>query len=662
VAWLFEHSFHDQLLQDRSPTDHLWLIQGYDDARPLTEWVGDRPMNLLEFLAEWRKREQTSIRWCTPLEYSQAVAAQADRLPVVEGVLDGADCGYNMANSGARGLWTWRQMNDRRLVHAEQWAAAAAGAGYASPAEELKELWYQHCTYQSHAEDFAFADDWEHLVDLARDVKFRAERIGQEAIRHIVRAAGGGTRLTRYIFNPHPWPTEAEVEIYHACATAGVNSLQAVDENAAPLPQQQLTEFRHPRFAGSVNDERRLVRVGLPAMGYRRISILESADPGPQRPAAPADGVLETADLRLVYRDHALREVHDLANGRVYFSREGAPWPGLYFHVLDNQDWIFAGPEIRRERFAPAAGKWLQTGPLRWHHRSTGTLGPYQAQLDTLVADRGRELRVGVQLEGHWRKPPVTGFVTLLGDIEAGGRLTVDVPFAVEPRDPDHDVYVHNVPKDKDLGILEMFERLRPGVFWGRSWADWAGDRCGVTLISADGNYYWFKEPGQFGHIVLRAMQLKEGTWEVFCPVSMTGAGLHQFSYAFRFHDGDWRQADPQRRSLELRHPAVVARADHPTEARLPPAHSFLQIDGPALFSAYYSEGDHACVRFYECTGHGGDVTLTFDWSPSAGQAVDFLSRPVAMPVELEGNKVTVAAKPWQIVTLKLKYGASSRH
>jgi hypothetical protein len=664
VVWLYEHLFHDQLLYDRSPTDHLWMIQGYDDARPLTDWVGDVPMDLLGFVAEWRRREKIPIRWCTPLEYCQAVAGQADRLSVVEGVLDGADCAYNMANSGSNGLWAWRQMNDRRLLRAEWWAAAAASAGFVSPQEELKKLWYQHCIYQAHAQDFAFEEDWQYLVDLARDVKFHAERIEQEAIHRIVHAAGGGDRATRYIFNPHPWPVEVEVEIYHPCAGAGVESLQVVDEDGNPLAQQQLAEFRHPRFGGSLNDERRLVRLKLPPMGYRRVQIVEKSDPAPPRPAPPSDGVVETEGLRLVYRNHALREVHDRATGHVYSSREGSPWPGLFFHVLDNQDWIFTGPEIRRDRFVPESSVWLQAGPLRWHHRSQGTLGPYRVQLDTSVAERGRELQVQVCLDGHWElgafasqkaKAPVTGFVTLLGDIEAGGRVTVDVPFAVEPRDPDHDIYVHNVPRDRDLGNVDMFERLRPGVFWGRSWADWSGDGHGVTLISVDGNYYWFKEPGQFGHILLRCIELKASTWEAFCPVFMTGTGTHYFHYAFRFHDGDWRLADPQRRSLELRHPPVVARADYFAQATLPSSwHSFLRLDGPALLSAYYTEGDNAYVRLYENMGSGGEATLTLDWSPSSAQAVNLLGQLLTVPVQASDRKVHVTLKPWQIVTLKL--------
>ena len=130
VAWLYEDHFRDQVICDRSPTDHLWLTQGYDDARPLTIARADIPFDVIGLVSKWREMERdTNIRWCTPLEYSQAVAAQRERLHVVEGVLDAADCGYNMGNSGSYGLWRWRQANDRRMVEAELWSAAAAWPG-----------------------------------------------------------------------------------------------------------------------------------------------------------------------------------------------------------------------------------------------------------------------------------------------------------------------------------------------------------------------------------------------------------------------------------------------------------------------------------------------------------------------------------------------------
>jgi hypothetical protein len=327
----------------------------------------------------------------------------------------------------------------------------------------------------------------------------------------------------------------------------------------------------------------------------------------------------------------------------------------LFFHVLEDQDWLFGGPESRRELFCAEWSEWLQTGPIRWHHRSHGKLGPYQGAVDTIVADRGRELRVSVELEGHWDKAPVTGFATLLADIEPGGELTVDTPFAVEPRDPDHDVYVNNVPEGRDLGNLDMFERLRPGVFWGRTWADWSGDGQGITFITVDGNYYWFKEPGQFGHVMLRCIEFRDGTWETYCPPTMTGAGVHNFNYALSFHDGNWRLADPQHRARELRHPPVVARAYYPTPAALPgDVHSFLDLKGPALLSAFYRDGEANYVRFYECEGRGGDITMTFDWEPQSAQVVDLVGKELDIPVKVEGKQVTMAVLPWQIVTVRL--------
>jgi hypothetical protein len=370
----------------------------------------------------------------------------------------------------------------------------------------------------------------------------------------------------------------------------------------------------------------------------------------------PEQGVIEAAGLRLSYQESALRSVQDQANGKVYRSQSGSPWPSLCFHALDHQDWLFTGPEIGRESFIPASSQWMRCGPLRWTHRSMGRLGLYQVTLDTSLGEKPRELRVDVRLEGHWDIPPLTGFISLLGEIDAGGNLTVDTPFAVERRDPEHDIYMGDVPQDRDLGLVEMFERLRPGVFWGRSWCDWSGDGCGITLTSVDGCTYWYKEPQAFGHLLLRCVELKPGTWEAFCPTSLTGSGIHTFSYIFRFHDGDWRTVDPQRRSLELRHPPVVVRADSPCQASLPTdSHSFLSLDGSALLSAYYHSEDGIYLRFYEHQGMGGEVSLQFDWSPQSVQAVDLLGQPADLPVALSGKEVRLNARPWQIVTLRLE-------
>jgi hypothetical protein len=654
VAGLYDHMFRDQVLLDRSPSKHLWMIQGSDDSRPLRTWQGDRPIDLFGFIEEWRRREQAPIRWCTPLEYSQAVAAALDHLPVVRGVLDGSDCSYNAANGGSNGLWHRRQMNDRVLLRAEWWIAAAAAVGHQPPTEQLRQLWHEHLVYQAHAEEFAFREDLDELLTMARNVTIQAERLEQSALKAIVAAAGGGERTTQYIFNPHPWPVEADVTIYHPVAVAGIESLEIRDEDGAPLPQQPLSELRHPRYAGSLNDEHRLVRLTLPPLGYRRVQIVEQPEAAAAPPAPPANGIVELGDMKLTYRNHALREITDRRSGKRYAARDGAPIPRLAFHGLDNQNWVFAGPETHRHTLEPHESRWIAAGPLRWHHRSSGTLGPYAAQVDTIVADNGREVHVSIRLEGNWQQPPETGFVTLSLDVDAGGAVMVDVPFAVEPRDPDHDVFAHNLPAGRDIGIDAMFERLRPGFFWARSWADWSGDGYGVTSFSVDGNHYWLKEPGLIGHVLVRAINLVPDSWEDRCARTLTGNGVQNFSYVFRFHDGEPAATQPQRRAAELRHPLRVVRADSPATPSLPAQHSFLQLDGPAVLSAYYPDGAQRIVRIAETSGAGGRVTITLDRAPETARLEDLVGNPIDQAADVRGATIVVELRPWQIATLRI--------
>lgn len=393
VETLYDALLADQLEEGRSDSKHLWIIQGCDDARPYRAWHGDLPVDMPGFVAEWRKREDVPLNWSTPVEFTEAVAEHRDALPVVSGVLDGADCSYNASNSGANGLWAWRLFNDRRLLQAERWAAIAALAGTPAPEADLKSLWRQHLIYQAHAEDFAFSKDFDYLVDLARDVKFRAARIEKDSLQAIARAAGGGDRRTRQVFNPHPWPVEVDLDLYHACAVAGVEALEVVDEAGTALPQQQVSQFRHPRYAGSVNDQDHLVRLELPALGYRTIRINELPDAAPTAPEPPVDGVVETDGLRLVFRDHALREITDRANGATYGSPDGAVVPAPTLHLLDNQNWLSMGPELGRQTFEAESSEWCESGPLRWKHRSQGRVGPYAATVESSVADRDAKFR-----------------------------------------------------------------------------------------------------------------------------------------------------------------------------------------------------------------------------------------------------------------------------
>ncbi len=660
VAKFFDHLLVDQTLHDRSASGQLWAIQGCDDCRPYRTWQSDRFFDLPKFVATWREKESAPITWCTPVEFSEAVAAQRDALPVVQGAIDGSDCSYNAAFSGTHGLWTWRVQNDRRLLRAERWAALAASLGAAEHADELTKLWAQHCVYQAHAEEAAFAEDFDALVDLAQEVRLASARIEAESLQAIALAAGGGDRLTRHVFNPHPWAVTADIDLYHALALPGSESLKFTDETGSSLSAQPLSDLRHPRYGGSLNDQHNLVRIELPPLGYRKIAIEESPEPANAIASTPGNE-FTNGSLSFVFRDHALREIVDTESGHRTVSSDGHPIPDLIFHDVENANWLSAGPEASRSRFEPTESAWIESGPLRWVHRSTGKVGPYDATLDLVIPDHGRAIDVRVRLEGHWRVAPRTGWVSMMLPVPTDTAMSVDVPFGIETRDPDNQPYFGNVPEPNDFGIADMFERLRPGWFWGRSWADFSSAGHGVTVTGENGSFFWQKEATEAGPVLIRTLQLTPGTWEARCSPTQTGSGVHELTYRLRFHNGELLATDPIRRAAELHHQPVAVRANHPTSGSSGNNRSFVQLDGAATLSSLSREGGKQIVRIAQSTGGASDIQLTFDRPVLSAEVIDFTGAVRDAAITVSGNTLETNLRPWEIATFRVSLAESTK-
>jgi len=103
-----------------APTPVLWQNRGADDARPLkTHFVSDIPIDLPGLIAEWNRRETSTMRFATPVEAFAALEARRDELPVVSGTLDPIDVAYNAAWGGSQGLWKLREGCAREIGIAE---------------------------------------------------------------------------------------------------------------------------------------------------------------------------------------------------------------------------------------------------------------------------------------------------------------------------------------------------------------------------------------------------------------------------------------------------------------------------------------------------------------------------------------------------------------
>ena len=88
---------------DCSSSKTWWVSQGMDDTRPLRGLPSDELLPLVEFLAAWNEREDSTMVFATPNEYCARL--QQEELPVWEGLIDPVDVAYNSGWHGQRGLW-----------------------------------------------------------------------------------------------------------------------------------------------------------------------------------------------------------------------------------------------------------------------------------------------------------------------------------------------------------------------------------------------------------------------------------------------------------------------------------------------------------------------------------------------------------------------------
>ena len=651
AASFYHQVLAPQLADGRTPTSHLMVYIGNDDGRPFRTGDGDVPFDLPGFLAEWRRRETVPVRFDCPCDVRDAVLIERDKLPTIKGILDAAECGYNMSWAGKEGLWQWRTSNDLALVEAERWASLAWWHGAEYPQDQLKALWRDHLTYQPHAQEAAFAEDFQELVETAQHVRHESHRIARRVRRYLMCMLGEADCSTNYVFNPHSWPIETFVEVYHACTTPTAQSLTVSDDAGNLLPSQVVAELRHPRFGGAINDSRLLVKVKVPAGGVTRVHVEESSE-APAVAAAAPPAALEAGGLHLQFEDDALHQVWVPDKGLRYFNPSGGPWPCLTFHAAGDVGWY--GPRLDRERidWQPEESDWLEVGPHRWCHRARGSLAHFDAELLTYAWKDEPRLDFSVHLLDTAGGKGPAGFTTLRFPLPTDGRLWADIPFGIEERDPLRDRYMDRPGPGGDASV--MFERPRTNLFWARSWLHWAEEGHSLTLISADGGIYYLYERGYLAHVLGRWIQPTPGTWEERAwGERAPGSTRQSFSYSLLFDERERPGRDIARFAALRRMPLTVEQSPLAPEAARQELRG-LCIEGPAVVSASYVEDGACFVRLYECEGLGGEVTCRLPGEAASVMPVDLLGdRLTGIELAHRGDSVKAQLRPWQILTLR---------
>ena len=90
----------------------------------------------------------------------------------------------------------------------------------------------------------------------------------------------------------------------------------------------------------------------------------------------------------------------------------------------------------------------------------------------------------------------------------------------------------------------------------------------------------------------------------------------------------------------------VLPRRGSPSDATFEVSPSTVRL------SAFYREGDAIVIRLVNMDDAQSEATVALPFVCRSASAVDFLGRPVDVPVAGGGGVLHVTLQPWQIVTL----------
>jgi alpha-mannosidase len=147
-------------------------------------------------------------------------------------------------------------------------------------------------------------------------------------------------------------------------------------------------------------------------------------------------------------------------------------------------------------------------------------------------------------------------------------------------------------------------------------------------------------------------------------PDPRTDEGMHSFGYSVYPHQGGWKEGKVEFQALEFNSPLVALQEpvhngsdDQTREGEgLPSAFSFVKTDSDhvILYAMKQMEGFYdtdSILRFFECEGREGEVTVQF---PFKVHAVETNLLEETLRAIGDGPTIKFHIKPWEITSIRI--------
>jgi len=654
-----EKSYID--LNKYASTLHILMPSGSGVTLPQDETI--------DTVKRWNEKHKggSQMKVATPSEFFQALEQDGGDFELIEGELYDTELSQVFPQVCSSRMWV--VIGARRaegLIAVAEWAATLAWLlGKEYPTAGINECWEKLLFIGFH--DIITGCGIDAIYNEAKDIfsflESRLCSITNKSLKFIASKVNTQGEAI-IVFNPLPrrmsnW-CEVDLELGEGWKREpGLKDKEEIETQLIEVARDSQGNIKRARL-GFIAD--------LPPLGYKVYRLIERKKP-PESGIKVEENEIENRFFRVkTDPETGIIEVFDKEGKLLVKGNElniDNEIGDLYYHRYMFEELIKSenGNGLRYGGFKPKSFR-IEKGPLkskiifdseyyclRWPYRRLDKLKPSIYRYK--VMDISKEVII-------YRDLPRIEFVTRIDNKYPEIRLRVKFDTMKERMIYFRETQFGVVPEPTEQFAGTGGKREIPaGIPNFLSWFCYGDGTRGITFMNKGIPASEIKE-GSVYLTLLRSVSVLSADGEAG-PLVPTPDALelkdYTFEYALQHHDGDWKQAESYKHGQEYQHQPLPIQAK--AKGDLPSEFSFLDIspDNIILSALKKAEdSDEVVLRLFETTGDATKAVVKFFRKIERAALANLLEDEEQELAVEDNSKLTIEIKPFEIVTLKLRF------
>lgn len=385
-----------------------------------------------------------------------------------------------------------------------------------------------------------------------------------------------------------------------------------------------------------IDDNRVLVLLTLPSVGYKRFKIVDEKKEDKRKDTLPAECILgkdfienEFLKVKIDPKSGNVFSIYDKINDCEVLSGIGNDLELFEDKPFEQGHSGWDIDIIYKEKKLPVEFKLTEFRPLNGKLRA-----------GFLVEKRFLNSTIRQQIYLNFNEP-VVYFKSWVDWEEHETLLKVSFPVNIRALEACYEIQYGHIYRPTHSNTLHDLAKFEVPV---HKWMDLSEGGYGVSILN-DSKY-----GADIHQNVMRLTLLRAPVH----PDPIADRGVHEFTYAVYPHAGSWKDADTIRYARRLNILPVIIKSSCPADKE----RSFIKIEPDNLIIDVVKkcEDEQAIiVRLYEAESRRGKGRLSFDlpFDVKSACIADMEEKNIKL-LEIKGSSVEFDYKPMEIITIKL--------